>query len=211
MKHLLIIGARGFGREVYCLALQSIGYRTEFDVVGFLDDKNTALDGFDGYPPIIDSVENYSPRQDDVFICALGDVGYKRHYVDIILAKGGRFINLIHKSASISKNVKLGTGCIIAPYVSLSCDVTIGNFITFQRFAAVGHDARIEDFCHLNTYSFMGGFSKLGEQVTLWTGAVVLPHVVVEEKCVVGAGAVVIKRVKAGNTVYGNPATILKY
>lgn len=211
MKHLLIIGARGFGREVYCHALQSVGYGTDFDIAGFLDDKETALDDYEGYPPIIDSVEHYEPRPDDVFICALGDTMYKKKYAEIVLAKGGQFINIIHKTASISKNVKMGKGCIIGPYASLSCDVVIGNFITFQRFAAIGHDAQIGDYCHLNTYSFMGGFSRLGNLVTLWTGSSVLPHMVVEDHCVVGAGAVVIKRVKSGTTVYGNPAKVLKY
>ena len=211
MKHLLIIGARGFGREVYNHALQSVGYGTDFDIIGFLDDKSTALDGYNGYPPIIDSVEHYKPQPNDVFICALGDTGYKKKYADIVIAKGGQFINIIHHTASISQNVKMGQGCIIGPYVSLSCDVEIGNFITFQRFAAIGHDARIGNYCHLNTYSFMGGFAQLGNLVTLWTGASVLPHMVVEDQCVVGAGAVVIKRVKSGTTVYGNPAKVLKY
>ena len=35
MKNLLIIGARGFGREIYNLALESIGYGTEFTIKGF--------------------------------------------------------------------------------------------------------------------------------------------------------------------------------
>lgn len=60
MKNLLIIGARGFGREIYNLALESIGYGTEFTIKGFLDDKKEALDGYDGYPSIISSVENYA-------------------------------------------------------------------------------------------------------------------------------------------------------
>lgn len=211
MKHLLIIGARGFGRVIYCLALESLGYGTEFDIAGFLDDKSSALDGFEGYPPIIDSVEHYRPRPDDVFICALGDVGFKKLYVEKILAKGGNFINLIHKDASISQNVRMGTGCIVAPYVSLSCDVTVGNFVTFQRFVSIGHDSRIGDFCHLNTYSFMGGFSRLGSLSTLWTGSVMLPHTEVGNNAVVGAGAVVLKKVASGATVYGNPAKVLKY
>ena len=108
MKHLLIIGARGFGREIYNSATESIGYGTEFDIKGFLDDKADALDGFDGYPPIISSVEAYEPLHGDVFVCALGDVKYKIKYAQIILEKGGEFITLIHNSAYISKNVKIG-------------------------------------------------------------------------------------------------------
>ena len=62
MKHLLIIGARGWGREVYNMLPDCIGYGTEYEVKGFLDDKADALDGMPGYPPIIDSVEHYEPQ-----------------------------------------------------------------------------------------------------------------------------------------------------
>ena len=34
MKHLLIIGARGFGREVYNYAIDSVGYGEEFGIKG---------------------------------------------------------------------------------------------------------------------------------------------------------------------------------
>ena len=41
MKNLLIIGARGFGREIYNLALESIGYGTELCArIGNIDKCN---------------------------------------------------------------------------------------------------------------------------------------------------------------------------
>ena len=43
MKHLVIIGAGGYGREMYGAALGSVGYGTEFDVKGYLDGN---ADGF---------------------------------------------------------------------------------------------------------------------------------------------------------------------
>lgn len=211
MKNLLIIGARGFGREIYNLALESIGYETEFIIKGFLDDKKKALDGYEGYPPIINSVENYTVQADDVFVCALGDVIYKKQYVDILQTKKGHFINLIHRSATIGKNTKMGMGCIVCRNVNISCDITIADFVTFQPFVTIGHDAVIGNYCHLNTYSFMGGFSQLEDMVTLHTGAILLPHVKVEKGAVVGASSVAVRKVKSGTTVYGNPATLLKY
>ena len=72
MKHLLIIGARGFGREVYDLAMNCIEAGADFDIKGFLDDKVDALNGLGGYPPIISSVEDYEIQPGDVFICGLG-------------------------------------------------------------------------------------------------------------------------------------------
>lgn len=206
MKNLLIIGARGWGREIYNMLPDCIGFGTEYVVKGFLDDKSDALDGMPGYPPIIGTVEEYVPQKNDVFVCALGDAHWKRYYAEIILKKKGEFINIIHKTASIQRNTVLGVGCIITDRVGISCDITIGDFVTFQSYSIVGHDARIGNYCHLGVRSFMGGYSVLGDVTTIQTNSIILPHVKVGNDCVVGAGAVVIKKVKDGDTVYGNPA-----
>ena len=209
MKHLIIIGARGWGREIYALAQNCRGYNTDFDIKGFLDDKVSALDDTPGYPPIIDSVEHYEVQENDVFTCAMGDAHWKRHYAEIILNKGGRFISLIHKTAYIGKNTRLGQGCIVCNDVSISCDIQVGDFVTFQRLVDIGHDSRIGNFAHLGTKCFMGGFSEIGEETTIQTNGIVLPHIKVGNNCLVGAGAVVIRKVKDGQTVFGNPAKIL--
>lgn len=206
MKQLLIIGARGWGREVYNMLPGCLGYQTEFEVKGFLDDKKDALDGMEGYPEIISSVEDYFPQDNDVFVCALGDVHWKKHYADIILSRKGCFIKIIHKTASIGRNTKLGKGCIITESVGISCDVSIGDFVTFQAYSIVGHDAQIGDFCHLGCRSFMGGCSVIGNETTIQTSSIIIPHVKVGNNSMIGAGAVVIKKVKDGDTVYGNPA-----
>ena len=206
MKHLLIIGARGWGREIYALTKFCIGYQTDFVVKGFLDDKKDALDGIIGYPSIISTVEDYIPEQDDVFICALGDNIWRKHYAEIIMNKGGVFINLIHKTAYIGQNTKIGVGCVISHEVSISCDIEVGNFVNFQRLADIGHDAKIGNFCSLGNKSFLGGGAHIGDGTIVQTGAIVLPHIHVGKNCTVGAGAVVIKKIKDGETVYGNPA-----
>lgn len=211
MKNLLIIGARGWGREIYNMLPNCKGYGTEFVVKGFLDDKVDALDGMPGYPPIIDSVENYEPQNNDVFICALGDAHWKKHYAEMVIAKGGQFINLIHKSSPVGRNTKIGNGCVICEYVGISCDIIIGDFVTFQSYAIVGHDAKVGCYSHLGVRTFMGGYSSIGDVTTLQTGSIVLPHVKIGNNCVVGAGSVVIKKVKDDTTVYGNPATVLKF
>lgn len=73
MKHLLIIGARGFGREVYNLFMECKHLHSEYYCIGFLDDNTNALNNYHNYPPIISSVEEYQVKEDDVFICALGE------------------------------------------------------------------------------------------------------------------------------------------
>jgi sugar O-acyltransferase (sialic acid O-acetyltransferase NeuD family) len=211
MKNLYIIGARGFGREVFALAKECDGFQKDYVIKGFLDDKADALNGYVDYPPIISSVEQFAPSENDVFICALGDPHWQRHYAEIVLEKGGKFISLVHPTASIGKNTKMGIGCIIHRDVFISCDISFGDFVTCQPKAVVGHDVIVGDYCHLGTNTVMGGYSQVNSLTTLHPGVIILPHVKVGEDCVVGAGSVVIRKVKLGTTVYGNPAKVLKF
>ena len=211
MKKLVIVGARGFGREVYNTALESVGYGEEYTIKGFLDDKSDALEGYENYPPIIDSVENYAIEENDVFICALGDVHYKKKYVDIVLGKGGEFVNVIHNTAVIGRNTKIGKGCILSRNVQISCDCIIGDYVTMNFMAVVGHDAVIGNYSHLNSMSFMGGYSELEEFVTMNTSSILQPRKRMGKNSVAGAGSFVYRNVKANTTVVGNPAQELSF
>ena len=206
MKQLLIIGARGFGREVYNLFLKCKKAGLEVECKGFLDSKSDALDNYSNYPPIISSVEDYVIQPDDVFICALGDVRYKKQYVTYLKEKGAQFISLIHPKAEIDLNTEIGEGCIIRSYSSISCDVKIGNFVTIMAFTAIGHDAKVGDWSHIGAHCFMGGGSRLGEMVTMNPGARILSHKEAEDGSTIGAGSVVISKVKEKTTVFGVPA-----
>ncbi len=211
MKNLIIIGARGAGREVYNTALRSKGYKDAFDVKGFLDGKGDALDGYDNYPPILSSVEDYQPEPDDIFVCALGEPKWRKYYASIIIEKGGKFTTLIDPTATIGTNVQIGQGCIVREYAVISCDVTIGDFVYIQPFADMGHDSVVGNYCHLNTRAFMGGYSKMEDMAVIQTHGVLVPHKVVYKGGVIGAGSVAIRNVKAGTTVVGNPAKKIEY
>lgn len=206
MKQLLIIGARGWGREVYDIAKACIAAGAEFMVKGFLDDKSDALDGYDNYPPILGPVETYDVKPDDVFVCALGDVSYKKHYADIIESKGGMFVSLIHPTAILGNNAHIGVGCVVGAYANLSSDTRIGDFVTFSIKAGMGHDSSIGDYSHIGGFTNISGFVAIGEMVTVHPCCNILPHKKIGDKAVIGTSSVVLTNVKMGKTVYGNPA-----
>ena len=206
MKQLLIIGARGWGREVYDIAKACIDAGADFNVKGFLDDKADALDGYDDYPPILGPVETYDIQQDDVFICALGGVRYKKEYADIILEKGGIFISLVHPTAVIGTNAIIGKGCVVGAFANLSNDTKIGDFVTISIRSGMGHDSTIGDYTHIGGNCCISGFVTIGENVTMHPGCVMVPHRKIGDGAVIGTGSVVLANVKAYTTVFGNPA-----
>ncbi len=212
MKQLIIIGASGFGREVCNNAKNCYGYGDEWLVKGFLDDNLSALDGFDGdYASIFSTITEYEPQANDVFVCALGNPKPRRKCSEIILNRGGEFISLIDKRAMIAPTAKIGNGAIILPYAFVSVNTRIGVSAIIHPFCNLGHDVKVGDYCSIESHSFMGGFSQIGNDVQLHTRATLLPSAKVEDGATVGAGSVVIRKVKAGTTVFGVPAKKIEY
>lgn len=210
MKHLIIIGAGGYGRELFGLACESRGYGVDFDIGGFLDADPRALDGFANYPSIIGDPETYAPRADDVFITALGSIASRRKCVAAIEGRGGAFIVLVHRTAVMGPNATVGAGAVIAPFVTVSADAKVGRHAAVFHNTTIGHDAVLGDFSHVYAQCAIGGAVHLGAGAVVYPGAVVVPRRTIGDNAVIGAGSTVILNVPAGVTVFGSPAKEVK-
>ena len=211
MKHLLIIGASLWGREVFDIAKACIEAGADFDIKGYLDSRVDVLNGFNNYPPIIGPVETYEIQHDDVFICALSDVKYKKLYADIIGNKGGEFISLIHPTAIIGNNARIGKGCVLGAFSNVSCDTHVGNFVTISIRSGIGHDTIVGDYSHIGGNCAISGLVTIGEFVTMHPGCVIVPHRKIDDNAIIGTGSVVLSNVKANTTVFGNPAKKVEF
>ena len=205
MKHLVIIGAGGMGRTLYDLARESLGYMTDFTVKGFLDDNPTALDNFLWYPPIIDKISDYVPRHGDIFVSSLGG-NVRRVCMESIISRGGEFISLVHKTARIGSNVIMGKGNVIGAFTTLGADAVIGDYNMIQSYTVIGHDVHIGNWNRIDTHVTCVGGVIIENETNIHTSAVINHGVVVESAARVGACSFVIRRVKSGTTVMGNPA-----
>lgn len=203
---LVIIGARGWGREVLW-AFGDLVSSGRIIVKGFLDDDPHALDGLNGeFPPILSSVEDYEVRPDELFFCALGDSAARMRYSKIIEQKGGHFYTYIHPHAIICPNATIGEGSYIDQFVLVSDNVVLGKHCLIQRLATIGHDTKVGECVTIGAYTFCGGDSEIGDGSMLHVRTTLLRKVHVGKNAVVGAGSVVIKKVKDGAHVFGNPA-----
>ncbi len=215
MKHrLIILSASGLGREYFHLAKAVAKNKpsTEWEPYGFLDDRPQILEGkiLEG-TPILDTIENYSPQENDRFICAMGDPSERQRYVRIILDKGGIFTKIISHKASTCSGRKLRRGVVVCGNALISCDVTVGEHTFINNNTTIGHDTEIGRFCHIGGHVFIGGNTKIGSKVIIHPSATVLPGVNIADRAIIGAGSVVIRNVAEGETVFGVPATVVRY
>lgn len=205
MKNLIIIGAGGMGRTIFSNAIESVGYGDQFVVKGFIDDNIHALDGYPNYPPIIDTIKDYQPQQDDVFVSSIGGAS-RRACMEEIIRRGGEFIELVHNTARIYNNARLGKGNFIGAFTVIGNDAVIGDYNMIQSYTVIGHDVKMGNWNRIDTHVTCVGGIVIEDDVNIHTSAVINHNVTVGTGSHVGALSFVIRKVKPGTTVCGNPA-----
>lgn len=211
LKNLIIIGAGSFGREAYVWAKQSKENGLLWQVKGFLDDNKNALAGYSYEVGVVSSVKEYKPKLNDVFICPMGNPKIKKKLVSMILKKRGVFTNVTHSTVVLGKNVKLGIGIILCPYSVISSDSVIGDFVSVNLHANIGHDVRVGDWCFIGPGASLNGRVILEKSVFIGSHGVVLPGGYVSKEAMVAAGSVVVGKIGVGVTVIGVPAKPLHF
>ncbi len=208
MKKLFIIGAGGFGRELYAWAAQHPDHGHAWQLAGFLDDNAQALTAFGAFAPIY-PLATHRVSADEVFLCGLGLPAVKEKLLTPLLQQGAAFINFIHPKATLGARVKLGQGVILCPGAVVSVDVDLGDFVMINLNSTVGHDAKIGAWTTLSAHCDVTGFVEVGPRVFMGSRVSIIPTKKIGEGATLGAGSVIIRDVPPHVTMIGNPARVL--
>ena len=145
-------------------------------------------------------------------IISIGD-NFTRSYVyDIIkkLVPNFEFVNAIHPSTVIGKNVKLGVGLIIMAGCIINPGCKISDFCFFATGAQLDHDSFMGVFSSISAGSITGGNVKIGAYSAITLGVIVMDRISIGENTVIGSGALVTKDLPDNVLAYGVPAKIIR-
>ena len=119
-------------------------------------------------------------------------------------------VSLVHPSAVIAPNVKIGVGTVVMAGAVINPWTKIGQGCIINTCASVDHDCRIGDFVHVSVGAHVAGTVIIGDNTWVGAGATVSNNIEIVEDCMIGAGAVVIADITEHGTYVGVPAKKLK-
>ena len=196
MRKLAIIGASGHGKVVADIARRH-GYKE----IVFLDD-NDSIHECGGYPVIGKSTEAGTIDAD--VIIGIGNAGVRKQIQKSIPEE--KLVTLIHPDAVIAEDVEIGVGTVVMAGAVINPGTHIGKGCIINTCSSVDHDCIVDDFVHVAVGSHLCGTVNVGTGTWIGAGAIVSNNVSICPNCMIGAGAVVIKKIKESGTYVGVPA-----
>jgi acetyltransferase-like isoleucine patch superfamily enzyme len=122
---------------------------------------------------------------------------------------------LIRENTMIGDNVLVGTNSVIDGDCRIGDNIKIQTGAYITRFTTIENGAFIGPFSVTTNDKYMEYGGKLEGPIIkrgakIGANATIMPGVVIGEKAIVGAGAVVTKNVAPGDIVIGNPAKSMR-
>jgi sugar O-acyltransferase (sialic acid O-acetyltransferase NeuD family) len=203
---VIILGANYLGRQAKDIL------ETNGNVVyGFLDDNkklhNTEIDN----ASVLGSTDDEAflklvGKKCDVFVAL--DENKLRKNVVAMLNEDYKVqpVNVIPQTANIPASTDMGHGNFIDHGVKFGPGSSIGNHCIIQTNAIIGTETKLGDFVQVGSGSIINAGSEIQDEVFIGSGVTIVGGVTVGKGARVGAGSVVVASVKAGETVFGNPA-----
>ena len=131
MNNLVIIGASGHGKVIADIA-EKVGYA---DII-FLDD-NSKVESCGNYKVVGGCKSALSYKNAD-FVVAIGNTKIRRKIQSKLIEMGLHIVSLIHPSAIIAPNVKIGAGTVVmAGAVINPCSIIGQGCIINTKFRTV--------------------------------------------------------------------------
>jgi sugar O-acyltransferase (sialic acid O-acetyltransferase NeuD family) len=196
------------------VVLDAVRQQGLHDAVTFLEDNKDAEDPFhrSGLPILYGRHHLARLCTDGVrgMVIAVGDEAKRTELATVALHAGFELCTIVHPSAVICADVRIGAGTVVFAGTVLQTGSEIGDNAIVNTCASVDHDCRIGDGAQLAPRVALGGRVQVGDLSFVGIGATVINRIEIGRNCVIGAGAVVLRDIPDHSLAYGVPARVVR-
>ncbi len=207
---VIIFGANYLGR-----AAKEIFDRNSNVVYCFLDDNKSI------HATEVDNVSVLGSTDDDGYLkligkkceafIALDDNKLRKNLVKMLLEERKmQPVNAIHPAVTLSSSAIIGHGNFLDAGAQAGAGAVIGSHCLIHANVVLGAETKIGDFVQIGASSTINSGAVIEEEAFIGSGVIVISGITIGKGARIGAGSVVIRPVKAGETVFGNPAEKIK-
>lgn len=204
VEKLIMIGAGGYAKSV----LDSLDY-LNYKMIGFIDQFSKEKEHL-GYPVLAEELDQVEDKNSYCYFISIGDNIRRKFWFEKLKILGLKTINVVDRSAIVSKDSIVGTGCFIGKMAIINSKAVIGDNCIINTKALVEHGCRVCSHANISTNSVINGDVIVGEGTFVGSCSVTAGQLKIGTWSIIGAGAVVIEAVSDSVTVAGVPAKIIK-
>ena len=198
---IVLIGASGHGKVCAEIA-KLVGY----DRIIFLDSDISRREcAGNAVVGTCDDFERYID-ENTFFFVSIGNIDDRKRLQKRIKRSLGQIASLIHPKAVVSNEVKLGEGSVVMAGAVVNPGTVIGRGCIINTCASIDHDCKVGDYVHVAVGSRVCGAVEVGMDTWIGAGSTISNNVRICERCIIGAGAVVVQDIKEEGTYVGVPA-----
>jgi sugar O-acyltransferase (sialic acid O-acetyltransferase NeuD family) len=195
-----IIGAGGFGREVY----QSLPIREQIITSFFVNDEFWCKNNNNILPLSKLNIEEYE------VIVAVGNSLDRKKIVESLPEKT-KFFTHIHESVLImDKNIQIGEGSIICAGSILTTNIKIGKHAHLNLLTTIGHDTIVNGYFTTAPGVKISGNCNIGECVYFGTNSSVREKITICDNVTIGLNSGVVKNINEEGVYGGLPVKKIK-
>jgi acetyltransferase EpsM len=159
-----------------------------------------------------ESLEEFFKNSHYFVTCIGNELGMARYFISKELEKKNiKPLNIISKNAYVDNDKLLGRGVQLFPNSVVQTNAKIGDYCILNTGSILEHDCIVGNGVHIMPGAVIGGNAIIGDYVSIGLNATIMPKVQIAEGAFIGAGAVVMNDVKKNEVVVGNPAKFLKH
>ncbi len=214
-RPIAVYGASGHGLAIAMVLKGQSTFPVARRISAFIDDTPSKAETEFGGIPVL-SFEQWSERllHQPCFVSS-GNGKVRRALVSRVVTAGGCFECVYSNVEAPYAVPSIGVGSIVAQFVFVGPNVSIGDHVQIMPMTSLGHDVVVGDYATVCPGCTISGHVRIEEGAFIGAGATVTNGkasrpLVIGRESVVGAGSVVTRSVPPATTVSGNPAQSLR-